>query len=91
MAVYLISYDLDRPLTEYESVIKVIHSIGPAVKPLISVWLVASNDLTSEQISLKFKDSLKTTEKLFVSKVVDYSFFDPNVGPEIKRFIDQNF
>jgi len=91
MAVYLISYDLDRPLTMYDPVIEVIQSIGPAIRPLISVWLVATEEEVTENISLKFRNVLKPKEKLFVSRVVDYSFFDTFQGPEVKAFIDQNF
>lgn len=72
MAVYLITYDLNSPGQDYESLFEEIKSIGPWAKYMRSVWFVESS-LGSTAIRDRLVKVIDDGDTLFVCRVTEDS------------------
>jgi len=78
--IYLISYDLHRPVQEYEALISDIKKLGPCIKPLKSQWFAQTN-LTAFQIYESLKKHLDSDDRIFINELTSnrYGFLDTAV------------
>ncbi len=73
MAVYEISYDLNKSGQNYDELHEAIKSIGDWAHPLKSTWWVETHNLYSEDIYNKLEPFVDKNDYLFVSKITsDY-------------------
>jgi hypothetical protein len=67
LKVYNISYDLNRPGQNYESLFTAIKAIsGVWAKPLLSTWLVATH-LTADGIYNRLRPHIDNNDKLLIT------------------------
>lgn len=78
--IYLISYDLNKPLQDYEGLISSIKSLGPCIEVLKSQWLVQSNN-TAEQIFKALDKFLDSNDRILVNELTlnNYGHWDTEV------------
>jgi len=72
MALYLVTYELNRPGSFYPALFKRIESAGAAWHLMETTWFVQT-DLSSTQLADRIKDALDATDKLVVCKVTSDS------------------
>jgi len=65
MAVYLISYDLDKPGQDYTDLIKAIEQIG-GVKTLFSEWFVVTQTMNAKTIFDRLSPFVDSNDRLLV-------------------------
>ena len=65
MAVYLVSYDLDKPGKDYTGIINAIKNMG-GVKGLFSEWFVVSRILSASQIYNALAPFIDSNDRLLV-------------------------
>lgn len=63
--VYLITYDLNKPGQQYESLYVAIKQVGNWNHPLESVWFVEANN-TISQVRDHLKPHIDANDKLFI-------------------------
>lgn len=66
--VYLITYDLNRPGQNYESLYKAIKSYGSWAKPLESTWLIDTRE-KANQISDRLRPHIDKNDSLLVTEI----------------------
>lgn len=77
MSVYTISYDLNQPGQQYQSLYRAIKSSGTWWHYLDSTWLLSTNK-SAAQVSARLREELDETDSLLVIKVTDeYSGYLP--------------
>ena len=68
MTVYQISYDLNRPGQDYDTVIKAVKDLGSCAHPLKSMWFV-DTQLTAQGLYAVMKKFIDGSDRLFISRV----------------------
>lgn len=68
MSSYMITYDLCKPGTDYDELIKSIKSYGTWAKINKSSWIVSTSE-TSVNIRNKLRAYTDSNDKLFVAKL----------------------
>lgn len=68
MATYMIGYDLNKPLQNYEGLISAIKTYGTWWHHLDSTWLIVTDD-TATQVRNKLKPYLDANDELLVATV----------------------
>lgn len=66
--VYLITYDLNKPGQNYESLYKAIKSYGSWAKPAESTWLIDTRERAS-QISDRLRPHIDENDSLFITDI----------------------
>lgn len=72
--VYLITYDLNNPGQNYDSLYKTIKSLGSWAHALDSTWFVDTN-YSAAQIREKLQTHMDSNDLVFVSLVTEYSAY----------------
>lgn len=68
MAVYAISYDLNKPGQDYNSLYEAIKSLGSWWHHLDSTWLLDTH-YTAQQVSDKLMQTMDKSDRLLVIRV----------------------
>lgn len=66
--VKLISYDLNQPGQNYQSLTREIKKLGDCVKPLESLWLV-DTPLSADQIYQKLNSFVDNSDRILIIAV----------------------
>ncbi|WP_339211906.1 hypothetical protein [Paenibacillus sp. FSL L8-0333] len=85
MSIYLISYDLNDPGKDYAALWEAIENLGPFIKPLESVYFVATT-LRSDQIVPRLTRVMDLGDGLVVTPIEK----DPTGGqvdPEVWKWL----
>lgn len=72
--VYSISYDLNSPGQNYESLYDSIKTLGSWARPLKSTWLV-DTDYSATQIRKILSNNLDSNDSICISRFTDYSVY----------------
>ncbi|WP_419877682.1 CRISPR-associated protein Cas2 [Brevibacillus centrosporus] len=87
MAVYLISYDLDKPGQNYSKVHEAIKSYGSWAKVLESTWLIETTQ-TAGQVRDNILRSMDENDKLFVLRAGSEAGWY-NLPEDVSRWIKE--
>ena len=69
MTVYEISYDLNDPEQDYDSLHEAIENLGDSLHALESYWLVDASNTSTSDIRDDLKGDLNTNDQLVVTKI----------------------
>jgi hypothetical protein len=67
--VFIITYDLNTPGKEYNSLYNEIKLLGEVSHPLESTWFVKSTVLKADDISTKLRQHMDDNDLLFVAQI----------------------
>ena len=83
---YLVSYDLNKPIKDYPSLISAIERYENYCRILKSQWLIYS-DSTAERIFEYLRHYIDADDELFVCEVT-YDCFGKFSNPQAQKWID---
>ena len=65
---FIITYDLSKPIANYEKVYETIQSFGTSIRFQKSVWLVKTN-LSTKQMYNKLRTALDNDDYIFICEL----------------------
>ena len=89
MNIYLVSYDLIRPVKNYAAIHEHLRSYSNWAKPLESVWLINST-LTAIEVRDAAQAHMDDNDKVFVVDVTHASWATRNVSEDVNTWIKNN-
>ncbi len=69
MALYMVKYDLKRPLQNYPRLYASIKACGMAWHAMNNMWFVISSDMSAYKIADRVRLSVDADDKVFVSRL----------------------
>ena len=69
MALYMVKYDLKRPLQSYPRLYPSIKACGMAWHAMNNMWFVISSEMSAYKIADRFRLSVDADDKVFVSRL----------------------
>jgi len=70
---YVVTYDLSKPVANYDKVYETIQSFGASIRFQKSVWLVKTS-FTPEQMYSKLKASLDNDDYIFICELTNHYY-----------------
>ena len=89
MSIKLITYDLNKPAQNYDSLYKEIEGLGDHIHPLESVWLVKT-ELSSEAILKRLFKVADKNDNLLVTPFGCNGEYFAYLNTEDIKWIDNN-
>ena len=69
MALYMVKYDLKRPLQDYPRLYASIKACGMAWHAMSNMWFVISSEMSAYKIADRVRLSVDADDKVFVSRL----------------------
>src|SRR5216684_4501105 len=69
MALYMVKYDLKRPLQNYPRLYPAIKACGMAWHAMANMWFVMSSEMSAYKIADRVRLSINEDDKVFVSRL----------------------
>src|SRR2546430_13310342 len=69
MALYMVKYDLKRPLQDYPRLYASIKACGMALHAMNNMWFVISSEMSAYKIADRVRLSADANDKGFVSRL----------------------
>ena len=86
MANLFISYDLNSPGQDYDTIIKEINSLGSCIKVQKSLWYVQST-LTVKQVSDRLTQYIDTNDSIIVIDASNNKAISYGLSDEVDKYI----
>lgn len=69
MALYMVKYDLKRPVRNYPRLYPSIKGCGMAWHAMANMWFVTSSEMSAYKIADRIRLSINEDDKVFVSRL----------------------